>query len=148
MINIKVFNPNLIKIDKKSYKNIGVYYIGYINMKDSDHVEINSVNLLYLIIGEVDGYIEENNGNKYLTFASTDKDKTLLEKYIKPWDEIEYHSQTINAGKSGEYDKDYMKIRFSSDDDLPLNRILKFHMLAIIVRSVCEDDNKYYPQIF
>ena len=79
MINIKGFNPSLIKIDKKSYKNIGVYYIGYINMKDSDHVEINSVNLLYLIIGEVDGYIEENNGNKYLIFASTDKDKTLLE---------------------------------------------------------------------
>ena len=148
MINIKGFNPSLLKIDKKSYKNIGVYYIGYINMKDSDHVEINSVNLLYLIIGEVDGYIEENNRNKYLTFASTDEDKIVLEKYIKPWDEIEYHSQTINAGKSGEYDKDYMKIRFSSDDDLQLNKILKLHMLTIIVRSVCEDDNKYYPQIF
>ena len=42
-------------------------------MKDSDHVKVNSVNLLYLIIAEVDGYIEENIGNKYLTFASTDK---------------------------------------------------------------------------
>ena len=93
-------------------------------MKDSDHVEINSVNLLYLIIVEVDEYIEENNGNKYLTFASTDKNKTVLEKYIKLWDEIEYHIQTINAGKSGEYDKDYMKIKFSSDDHLPLNKIL------------------------
>ena len=65
MININNFDPSLIEIDKKSYKNIGIYYIGYITMKDSDHVKINSVNQLYLIIGEVDGYIEENNRNKY-----------------------------------------------------------------------------------
>ena len=59
MINIKDFDPRLIKIDKKSYKNIGIYYIGYITMKYSDHVKINSVNPLYLIIDEVDGYIEK-----------------------------------------------------------------------------------------
>ena len=41
-----------------------------------------------------------------------------------------------------------MKIKFSSDDDLPLNKILNFHMLTIIVRSVFEEDGKYYPQIF
>ena len=98
MINIKVFNPILIKTDNKSYKNIGIYYIGYITIKDSDHVKINCVNPLYLIIGEVDGYIEENNRNKYLTFASTDKNKRVLEKYTKLWDEIKYHIQTINAG--------------------------------------------------
>ena len=45
MINIKDFDPSLIKIDQKSYKNIGIYYIGYITMKDSDQVRINSVNL-------------------------------------------------------------------------------------------------------
>ena len=64
MINIKDFNLSLIKTDKKSYKNIGIYYIGYITVKDPDHVKINSVNPLYLIIGNVDGYIEENNENK------------------------------------------------------------------------------------
>ena len=104
MINIKDFNPSLIKIDKKSNKNICIYYMGYITMKDSDNVKVNSVNPLYLIIGEVDGYIEENNENKYLTFASTDRNKKVLEKYKKLWDEIKYHIQTINAGKSGEYE--------------------------------------------
>ena len=49
----------------------------------SDYENINSVNPLYLVIGEVDGYIEENNGNKYLTFASTDTNKKVLEKYTK-----------------------------------------------------------------
>ena len=134
MINIKNFDPSLIKIDKKSYKNIGIYYIGYITIKSiSDYENINSVNPLYLVIGETDGYIEENNGNKYLTFASTDKIKKV---YAKLLDEIKYHIQTINAGKSGEYDKNYMKIKFNSDDDLPLNKILELHMLTIIVRSV------------
>ena len=74
MINIESFDPSQIKIDKKSYKNIGIYNIGYISIKRiSDYENINSVNPLYLMIGEVDGYIEENNGNKYLTFTSTDK---------------------------------------------------------------------------
>ena len=54
-----IFDSNLLKIDKQSYKNIDIYYIGYITMKDSDYVKINSVNPLYLIIEKVDGYIEE-----------------------------------------------------------------------------------------
>ena len=56
MINIINFDPNLLKIDKKSYKNIDIDYIGYITMKHSDYVKINSVNPWYLIIGEVGGY--------------------------------------------------------------------------------------------
>ena len=67
------------------------------------------------MIGKADRYIEENNGNKYLTFASTDKNKKVLEKYTNLWNKIKYHIQTVNADKSGEcnsekdYDKDYMK---------------------------------------
>ena len=84
MINIKDFDSSQLKIDKKSYKNVGIYYVGYITIKSiSDYENINSVNPLYLIIAEVDGYIEENNKNKYLTFASTDKNKKVLEKYTK-----------------------------------------------------------------
>ena len=63
MIKIKDFNSDLLKTDKKSNKNIDIYYIGYIPMKDFDYVKINSVNPLHLIIGKVDGYIEEKNGN-------------------------------------------------------------------------------------
>ena len=72
----------------------------------------------------------------------------MLEKYTKLWDKIKYHIQTINAVKSGEYEKDYIKIKFSSDDDLPLNKMLKLHILTIIVRSVFEEDGKYCPQVF
>ena len=58
MINVEDFDSNLLKIDKTSYKNIDIYYIGYITMKDSDYVKIKRVNPLYLIISEVDGHIE------------------------------------------------------------------------------------------
>ena len=71
MINIKDFDLNLLKIDQKSYKNIDIYYIGQITLKDSYYVKFNSVNPLYLIIGEADGYIKEKNGSKYLVFVST-----------------------------------------------------------------------------
>ena len=55
IINIKNFDSSLMKIDKKSYKNIGIYYIGYITIKSiSDYENINSVNPLYLITGETD----------------------------------------------------------------------------------------------
>ena len=60
MINVKIFDSNLLKIDKKPYKNIGIYYIGCITMKNIGIYEsINSVNPLYLIIAELDGRIEE-----------------------------------------------------------------------------------------
>ena len=51
----------------------------------------------------------------------------------------------MNNGKSGEYGKDYMKIKFNSDDDLPLNKQLKFINLTIIVGTVFEEDGKHYP---
>ena len=64
MTNIEDFDSNLLKIDKKSYKSINIYYIGYITTNDSDYVKIKRVNPLHLIISEVDGYIKEKNGNK------------------------------------------------------------------------------------
>ena len=117
-------------------------------MKDSDYGKIYSVNPLYIIIGEADGSNKEKNGNKCLVFASTDKNKKVLKKYTKFWDEIKYHIKAIHKGKSGEYRKDCMKIKFNSDDNLPLNKILKLHNSAIVVRSVFREDNKYYPQVF
>ena len=147
MTDIKNFDPNLLKIDKRSYKSIDIYYVGYVTVKDSDYLEINSVNPLYLIINEVDGYFEEINGNKYLTLVFIDKNKQLLIKYIKLRDGIKNSIEKIN-NKSGEYGKDFMKIKFNSDDSLPLNKTLKLHNMTIIVRSVSEEDDEYYPQVF
>ena len=150
LINLKNFDPTLLNLHKKSLMDISIYYSEYITTKSiDDYKNITSGNLLYLIINDVDGYIEENDKNKYLSFASTDNNKeVLIKKYIKLWDEVKYHIQTINDDEFGEYGKDYMKIKFYSDDNLPLNKILKFSVLTIIIRHVFEKDVKYYPQIF
>ena len=99
MINIKDCDPNLLKIDKKSYKNIDIYYIGYITVKDSDYVKINSVNPLYLIISEADGYIKEKNGSKYLVFDSANENNEVLKKCNELSDRIKNKIETINDGK-------------------------------------------------
>ena len=70
MINMKNFDANNIAIDGKPYKNILIYYIGYVTIKDLKQVKINSVNPLYLIFIKMNGNFEEINGNKYLTLGS------------------------------------------------------------------------------
>ena len=82
MVNIKKFDLNLWKIDKKSYKDIGIYNTGYITVKKTDYYEIiYSVNPLYLIVDHASRYIEEKEVNKYFIFESTDENKDLLKKH-------------------------------------------------------------------
>ena len=99
-------------------------------------------------INHASGYIEEKNGNKYLIFDSVDENKEVLKKYADVWDGIKNKIKAINGDKENDYGKDYMKIKFNSDDDLPLNKPLKFHAMTIIIRSVFEEDDKLYLQIF
>ena len=76
IIDIKKIDARLLKIDKKSYKSIGIYNIGYIKKKKNDDCEnIYSVNPLCLFISHANGYIEGKGVNKYLTFDSTDENK-------------------------------------------------------------------------
>ena len=148
MINIKKFDSNVLKIDKKSYKNIGIYNIGYITIKKIDDCENNySVNPLYLNIAHANEYIEEKGVNKYLIFDSTDENKELLKKYNDVWNGIRNKIKEVSSGKC-DYEKDYMKIKFNSDDGLPLNRPLKFHNMTIFIRSVYEENGIPYPQVF
>ena len=73
IIYIKKFDPNNINIDEKSYKIILIYYIGHVMIKRD--LTIYSVNPFYLTFGNVNGYFEENYGNKYLTLVSTNESK-------------------------------------------------------------------------
>ena len=92
--------------------------------------------------------LKKKNGSKYLVFDSTDENKEVLKKYAELWDGIKNKIKTINAGKEGEYGKDLMNIKFDTDDTLPLKKSLKLRMLTIIVRSVFEEDDKLYLQIY
>ena len=136
----------MLKIDEKSYKNIGIYNIGYIKKVD-DCESIYSVNPLYLHIDHVNGYIEEKGVNKYLVFDSTDENKELLKKYNDVFNGIMGKIKEVSNDEC-DYEKDYMKIKFNSDDNLPLNKQLKFHNMTVTIRSVFEEDGKLYPWVF
>ena len=107
IIDLKNFDARLLKIDKKSFKDIGIYNIGYITILKIDDCEnINSVNPLYLLIDHASGYINKKGVNKYFVFDSTDeKKKQSLKKYNEIWNGIRYKTKEINSGEC-DYEKD------------------------------------------
>ena len=100
-INLKEFDARLLKIDKKDYNKIDIYYIGYVTInKIGDYNNIDSVNPLYLMINEMIGYFEEKNEIKYLVLDEIDENKEV-------WEGIKKEIETINSGKKIEYGKDF-----------------------------------------
>ena len=85
--------------------------------------------------------------DKYLVFGSTDENKDLLKKYNDVFNGIRDKITEVNSNEC-DYEKNYMKIKFNSDDDLPLNKSLKFCIMTITIRNVFEEDGKLYPQVF
>ena len=93
--DLKDFEPNLLKIDKKSYKNIDIYYIGYITIKKiGDYESIYSVNPFYLRINHASGCIDKKCGNKYLILDSVDENKEVLKKYASIWGGIKKQNKS------------------------------------------------------
>ena len=131
----------MLRLDKKC-----LYYIGYVTKKPE--YSISSVNPLYLLIDKIDGFIEKKEEDKYLNISLTDSNSEVLKQYAEIWSGIKDQIKKISNGKLGEYGKDYTKIKFNSNNDLPLNKILKLCILTIIIRTIFEKDGKYYPQIF
>ena len=77
----------------------------------------------------------------------------LVMKYNEIWDEIKNKIKAINSGewnsvKENDYEKDFIKIKFNLNDDLPLSKPLNFHAMTIIIRSVFDEDSRLYPQFF
>ena len=96
------------------------------------------------MIGKTVGHIIKKNESKYLVFDLIDENKEVFKKYTELWDGIKNEIETINGSEVGEYDKDIMKIKFDTDDDLPLNKQLKFPTRTIVVRSIFEVEGKFY----
>ena len=142
MIDIKNFHSNLSKIGKKSHEEIDIYYMGYITIKKfSDCENIHSVNPLYLIIYSATEHFKEKNGEKYLIIDSTEKNEEVSSG-------IKSEIKTLNGRKELFYEKNYARIGVNTDDDLPLNKPLKFLTLTIIIRCVLQKGEKLYPQIY
>ena len=99
-INLKDFDASLLKVDKKNSKQIDVYYIGYVTLKEIANCNnINNVNTLYLMLDKMIGHFEEKNGNKYLVLDDVNKNKKVSKKYEEVWGAIKKEIETINGDK-------------------------------------------------
>ena len=143
-INWKDFDARLLKVDKKDYNEIDIYYIGYVTVKKIANCNnINSVNPLYLMINEMIGHFEEKNENKYLVLDDVDENKEVSKKYEEVWEDVKKEIETINGGEKIEYGKDYTKVRLKCNDDLPLNKPMKLRLLTKIIRYVISEDRQF-----
>ena len=82
-----------------------------------------------------------------IIFDSTDENKELLKKHNDVWNGIRDKIKEVLSDEC-DYEKDYMKIKFNSDDNLPFNKPLKFHLVTITIRSVFKEVGKLYPQVY
>ena len=92
--------------------------------------------------------LKKKNENECLIFDSVDENKEVFKKYADVWDGIKNKIKAINNDKKKDFGNDYLKIKFKSDDDLPLNKPIKFHLMTIIIRCVLSEDGKFYPELF
>ena len=149
--NIKNFNSNLLNIHKILFKSTAtiICNIKFMIIKSLNQANVDNKNPIYFIFNNLDRYIKESNEDKYLAFASTDKNKEALEKCAKLWDETKNQIETINSSEPIEYKKDFIKTRFESDENLLLGKILSIPgMIIKVIRSVLLERNKYYPQVY
>ena len=128
-------DPFLLDIKKKSSKGIDIYYINYIQEN------FNSSNPLCVKINSATGYFKEKNDDKYLILDST-------KEYESVWSEIRSEIKRINGGEKVFYEKNYCKIGINTEDDLPLEKSLKFLTLIVNINLVFQLNNKLYPQIY
>ena len=138
LINIKNFNINNLKLDKKGVLGNDVYYIGYITKKPQ--LDVNRVNPLYLIINRMKSSFEKVDGDKYLIINSENGD--IMQKYQEVFSGIKEIIKKINDDNQPiKYDDNYMKIKFNTDDSIPSNKIIYFPTITIMIRSVTKKDD-------
>ena len=132
LVNIFEFNSKGLSIEKTGSGETCIYYIKF----DKDP--------FYLVVDDLKGYFEQNDDNKYLTMIFTSKSQKMM--YTRIWEEVK---NVINeVDEFSNYDKNYDVISFDTDDILSLNSIINIYSMAIIIKSVFKDNNKFYPQTY
>ena len=99
------------------------------------------------MFSKMNGYFEDINGNKYLMLVPTNQSKVKIKRYEELWIKIKDLIRSLTKN-SNDYDEKYMKIKFDSDDELPLNKMVEIPTTTVVVRAIFLENNKYYPQGF
>ena len=142
LINVLNFEASNLKLDKKSCKDLDIYYIGYVDKNKSSNWNVNSANPLHLIVTDIYGTITEKNGHKFLSIDSYLGDhyfNPVLKKYNQVFSGLKHHNKEIEFGHGSEkvvYDSDFDKIKFLTDDNLHLKKLIYFPNLTVVIRCV------------
>ena len=146
IINLDQFDESKIKVDKEDFNDIDIYYLGYEHKKKISECDvINSVNPLYLRIVDMKGQFEKGKDDAWYLVIS-DKDD-VYKKLVDIFESIK-NKITEKTWDALEYDKDYMKIKFESNNVFPADKDVNIHLATIIIRAIFAQDGKYYPQLF
>ena len=146
IIDLDEFDESRIRVDKKDFNDIDIYYLGYEHKKKISECDvINSLNPLYLKIINMNARFKKAKDDAWYLVIS-DKDDAY-KKLIDTLESIKKKitEKTWNAVK---YDNDYMKIKFESNNICPTDKDVNIHIATIIIRTIFAKDSKYYPQLF
>ena len=144
LINLSHFSVNNLKLNKKTWKDIG-----YVVKNKLEEWKVNSVNPLYLIINKVFCFVEEENGVKYLKIDRIGNflDLDVLTKWNQIFNGIKYHINKL-SNEEVNFNSNYDKIKFVSNDSLPLGKLIYFPTLPVVFRCVFKQGDVFYPQIY
>ena len=168
LINLCNFSMNNLKLDKKTWKDIDIYDIGYVDKNKPEDWCVNSVNPLHLMINKVFCFVGEKNGVKYLKIDKGNKklEDSILTIWNKVFNGIKYNIKKINheykkfseckgfldCEKFGkikvDYDEDFDKIKFVSNDNLPIGKLIYFPTITVVIRCVIKQGDFFYPQVY
>ena len=155
LVYLDDFDVDLIKIVRRESRiDVDIYYIGYVVNKPQ--CNINSVNPLYLIVRHLFGRVEKIQGSSDRYLVVDESNKKVIIVFDKLWkfikDEInrliKKKNDQITFRNADNKTSEYSKLKFSSDVDLPLNTLIEFDSLTIVINCVIEKGNKYYPEIY
>ena len=146
IINLDEFDESKIKVDKKDVNDIDIYYLGYeYKKKITEYNIIKSLNPLHLRIVDIKRQFEKGKDDAWYLVIS-DKDD-FYKKLVDIFESIK-NKITEKTWDALEYDKDYMKIKFESNNIFPTDKSVNTHVVTIIIRAIFAKDGKYYPQLF
>ena len=146
IIDLDEFNESKIKVDKKDFNDIDIYYLAYeYKKKITECNVIRSVNPLDLKIVDIKGQFEKGKDDTWYLGIS-DKDD-VYKKLVDIFKSIK-NKITEKTWDALEYDKDYMKIKFESNNIFPTDKDVNIHLATIVIRAIFAKDGKYYPQLF
>ena len=146
IIDLDEFDVSKIKVDKKDFNDIDICYLDYeYKKKITECNVIKSVNPLYLRIVDIKGQFEKGKDDAWYLVIS-DKDD-VYKKLVDIFESIK--NEIIEKTRGAlEYDKDYMKIKFESNNIFPTDKDVNIHLATIVIRAIFAKDGKYYPQLF